>query len=225
MNELQNTMNAMQIGDPMKGAREALKALQFKDPMKEYLATIKAMQIGDPMKGARDALKALQFLDPVKDYLASLRATQLHGVMGDINSVFKASNIDSLLNKVSRSEWPLAYAAIDGNIVVNGDSTVTMDSTTLSCSEIQQIANEIADKAFDRSPEQLEYVINTLVAEIRGLKTPVLEKIISLFFLPIIVALIFSYVNPTTDFHIKESLGGRKTRTRKENKKACACCY
>ncbi|GEM_PF-1192753 len=219
MKELREAMKAAQLHDPMKEALEAMKALQFHDPMKELREVMKAAQLHDPMKEALEAMKALQFHDPMKELREVMKAAQLHSSMRDVQVAFKTLGLENILKAISRQEWPLAYAPLDGDIVVNSDNTVTLNSTTLSCTEIQQIANEIADKTFNRSSEQLENAITRLVAEIRALKNPALERILSLLVYPIIVALIFSIVNPITDFYIKESLSAEKREIEKKIKK------
>jgi len=208
-----------QFGVTEKEALEAMKALQFHDPMKELREAMKAAQLHDPMKEALEAMKALQFHDPMKELREVMKAAQLHSSMRDVQVAFKTLGLENILKAISRQEWPLAYAPLDGDIVVNSDNTVTLNSTTLSCTEIQQIANEIADKTFNRSSEQLENAITRLVAEIRALKNPALERILSLLVYPIIVALIFSIVNPITDFYIKESLSAEKREIEKKIKK------
>ena len=222
MKELREAMKAIQLHDSMKEAREAIKALQLQDPMKEYREAMKAIQLHDPMKEAREAMKALQLQDPMKEYREAMKAIQIHSSMRKENDAFKSLCLESILKSISRQEWPLAYTPLDGGIAVNSDNTVTIDSTTLSCVDIQQIANEIADKTFNRSSEQLGYAITTLVAEIRALKNPALERILSLLVYPIIVALIFSIVNPIADFYIKESLSAEKSELKKIKKHVLA---
>jgi uncharacterized protein YeeX (DUF496 family) len=241
-------MSAMQIHDPMKEAREAMKALQLQDPLKEYREAMKAIQLHDPMKEIREAMKGLQLQDPLKEYREAMKAIQLHdpmkevreamalqlqnplkeyreamkatqSAMREITDGFKALGLENILRTISQQEWPLAHAAVDGGITVNADNTVTLDSTTLSCAEIQQIANEIADRSFNRSFKQIEDVVATLVAEIRALKNPPLEKFLSLLIYPIVVALIFSIVNPITDYYIKESLSAEKREVAKKIRK------
>ena len=219
LKEYREAMKAIQLHDPMKEAREAMKAFQLQDPLKEYREAMKAIQLHDPMKEVREAMKALQLQDPLKEYREAMKATQFHSSMLAANTALKALGFENILKTISQQEWPLAHAAVDGGITVNADNTVTLDSTTLSCSEIQRIANEIADRTFDRSSEQIEYVITKLVAEIRALKNPALEKILSLLVYPIIVALIFTIVNPITDFYIKESLNAEKREVEKKIKK------
>lgn len=219
LKEYREAMKAIQLHDPMKEVREAMKALQLQDPLKEYREAMKAIQLNDPMKEVREAMKALQLQDPLKEYREAMKATQFHGSIQAANSALKALGLENILKTMSQQEWPLAHAGVDGGISVNADNTVTLNSTTLSCSEIQQIANEIADRTFNRSSEQIEYVITKLVAEIRALKNPALEKILSLLVYPIIVALIFSIVNPITDYYIKESLNAEKREVEKKIKK------
>jgi cell fate (sporulation/competence/biofilm development) regulator YlbF (YheA/YmcA/DUF963 family) len=217
LKEYREAMKVIQLHDPMKEVREAMKALQLQDPLKEYREAMKAIKLHDPMKGIREAMKAVELQGPLKEYRTAMTATQ--SSMREINDGLKALGLENILKTISRQEWPLAHATVDGGITVNADNTVTIDSTTLSCFEIQQIANEIADRTFNRSSEQIEYVITTLVAEIRALKNPALEKLLSLLVYPIIVALIFSIINPITDFYIKESLGAEKRETEKKIKK------
>jgi len=219
MKEYREAMKAIQLHDPMKEAREAMKALQLRDPLKEYREAMKAIQLHDPMKEVREAMKALQLQDPLKNYREAMKATQFHSSVREVNDALKALGLENILKTISPQEWPLAHATVDGGITVNADNTVTLDSTTLSCSEIQQIANEIADRTFNRSSEQIEYVITKLVAEIRALKNPALERFFSLLVYPIIVALIFTIVNPITDFYIKESLNTEKREIEMKIKK------
>lgn len=218
MKEYREVMKAIQLHDPMKEAREAMKALQLQYPMKEYLKAMKAIQLHDPMKEAREAMKALQLQGSMKEYLEAMKAIQIQSSTWEVNDAFKSLGLEGILKTISSQEWPLAYTPLDGGIDVNSDNTVTIDSTTLSCVDIQQIANEIADKTFNRSSEQLGYAITTLVAEIRALKNPALERIISLLVYPIIVALIFSIVNPIADFYIKDSLSAEKLELKKIKK-------
>lgn len=219
MKEYREAMKTLQLQDPMKEYREAMKALQLQAPMKEYREAMKSLQLQDPMKEAREAMKALQLHDPIKEFREAMKATQLHCSMQEVNEAFKALGIENILKTISRQEWPLAYASPDVSITVNSNNTVTLDSTTLTCSEIQQIANDIADRTLSRSANQLEFAITMLVAEIRALKNPALERILSLLVYPIIVALIFSIVNPITDFYIKESLTAEKREIEKKIKK------
>jgi hypothetical protein len=219
LKEYREVIKAMQLHDPMKEAREAMKVLQLQDPLKEYREVMKAMQLHNPMKEVREAMKALQLQDPLKEFRESMKATQFHSSMQAVNSALKALCLENILRTTSQQEWPLAHARVDGGITVNADNTVTLDSTTLSCTEIQQIANEISDRTFNRSSEKIEYAITTLVAEIRALKNPALEKVLLLLVYPIIVALIFSIVNPITDFYIKESLNAEKREVEKKIKK------
>lgn len=219
MKEYREAMKALQLQDPMKEYREAMKSLQLQDPMKEYREAMKSLQLQDPLKEAREAMKALQLHDPIKEFREAMKATQFHSSMREVNAAFKALGIENILKTISREEWPLAHASPDSGITVNSDNTVTLDSATLTCSEIQRIANEIADRTLSRSGEQLEFAITTLVAEIRALKNPALERILSLLVYPIIVALIFSIVNPVTDFYIKESLTAEKREIEKKIKK------
>lgn len=220
LNEYRETMKVIQFPDPMKEAREAMmKALQLQDPLKEYREAMKAIQLHDPMKEIREAMKALQFQDSLKEYRETMKVTQFHSSMQATNSALKALGLENILKTISQQEWPLAHARVDGGIKVNADNTVTLDSTTLSCSEIQQIANEIADRTFNRSSEQIEYVITKLVAEIRALKNPALEKFLSLLVYPIIVGLIISIVNPIADFYVKEFFSAEKREVERKIKR------
>lgn len=217
MKEYREAMKAIQLHDPMKEVREAIKAFQRQDPLKEYREAMKEIQLHDPMKEIRDAMKALQLQDPLKEYREAMKATQ--SSIRTISDGLKALGIEDILKTISQQEWPLAHASVDGGITVNADHSVTLDSATLSSSEIQQIANEIADRTFNQSYERIEHVIATLVAEIRALKNPPLEKLLSLLVYPIVVALIFSIVNPIMDFYVKESLGAEKREVEKKIKK------
>ena len=217
LKEYREAMKAIQLHDPMTEVREAMKAFQLQDPLKEYREAMKAIQLHDPMKEIRDAMKALQLQDPLKEYREAMKAAQ--SSMRTISDGLKALGIEGILKTISQQEWPLAHASVEGGITVNADHSVTFDSATLSSSEIQQIANEIADRTFNQSYERIEYVIASLVAEIRALKNPPLEKLLSLLVYPIVVALIFSIVNPITDFYIKEFLGAEKREVEKKIKK------
>lgn len=217
LKEYRDAIKAIQLHDPMREIREAMKVIQIQDPLKGYREAMKAIHLHDPMKEIREAIKAFRLQDPLKEYQEAMKATQ--SSMREISDGLKALGLENILKKISQQEWPLAHATVDGGITVNADNTVTLDSTTLSCSEVQQIANEIVDRTFNRSSEQIETVVATLVAEIRALKNPPLEKFLSLLIYPIIVALIFSIINPITDYYIKESLGAEKREVAKKIRK------
>ena len=205
--------------DPFDFPLNTMKSHLVQDHLHEMREAVRAAQLQDPMKEAREAMKALQLHDPMKELREAMKATHFHTSIRDTQDALKALGLDNILKTISRQEWPLAYAPLNSDIAINRDNTVTLNSTTLSYTEIQQIANEIADKTFNRSSEQLEHAITRLVAEIRALKNPALERILSLLVYPIIVALIFSIVNPITDFYIKESLNVEKREIEKKIKK------
>ncbi|EEF25760.1 conserved hypothetical protein [Ricinus communis] len=215
--EYRDAMKAVQIQDPMKGIRETIKALQLQDPLKEYRDAMKAIQIQDQMKGIRETIKAFQLQDPLKEYRDALNATR--SVTPKLTDGLKALGLENILETISQQEWPQAHAVVDGDITVNLDDTVTVDSTRLSYYEIQQFVNEISDRAFNRSSQRIDSAVAALIAEIHSLKNPPLEKFLSLLIYPIIVALIFSIINPITDYYIKESLGSEKREAVKKIRK------
>lgn len=61
-------------------------------------------------------------------------------------------------------------------------------------------------------------IIRTLVDEIRSLRNPVHEKLLTWVVFPILVALLFSIVNPVADYYVKEALAENERRAKKEIK-------
>jgi len=233
MKEAREAMRALQFQDPFQGYREAMRAIQLQDPMKEAMEAMSALQLRDPLQGYREAMNTMQFQDPMKGVWGSMRALRLqdpfHGYreamktnqssMRTISDGLKDLGIENIFGMISKNEWPLAHASADGGITVNTDNSVTLDFATLSYSEIEQVANDIAERTLNQSYERAEQVISTLVSEIRSLKNPPLEKLLSLYLYPIIVSLIFSLLNPITDYYIKEYLGVEKREIGKKIKK------
>jgi len=130
----------------------------------------------------------------------------------------ESMRIDCIIDAVSKDSWPMAYENI-GDFVINDDSTITVDSQTLTYAEIQDVMRQIAERVFNPSVQHLEHAIAGFIDEIRALRNPVLEKILTWLVFPIIVGLILCIIGPIADHYIKEYLSKDKKQLTKRIKK------
>ena len=205
--------------DYMKETHEAMKALQYHDPMKEMREAMKAAQYHDPMKEMREAMKALQYYDPMKEMWEAMKSLQFQDPMKEMREAMKALQIDGLAEAMSPRSWPLAYETLVTEITICDDNTIAVGSTTLTRSEVQSLVDQIADRAFAQSTGRLEKAVAAIVAEIASLRNPTLEKLLTWLIFPIIVAAMFSIINPVADFYIKEALSVNERQMKKNIRK------
>jgi hypothetical protein len=218
---IKEAWKALQLHDPMQEARATMMANLLHDPMKESLAAMAANLLHDPMKESLVAMAANLLHDPMKDSLAAMAANlfyepmkEAHAAMVErlplnptsVRAAVQALGLDSIVDAISVQNWPMAYESLANDIVINDNQTVTVDSTTLTYLEIQDIANQIADRAFSQPGKQLEQAVTKIIAELRALRNPVLEKILTWLIFPIVVGLVLSVLNPIADYYIKKSL-------------------
>ncbi len=230
MKAIRETMKAPQFPDPMKDALEIMKAFEFQDSMKGIRETMKALQFPDPMKGIREAMeafqfhnskgmqeamKAFQFPDSMKDAQEAMKAFQLYNPMKGTGAL----QIESLAEAMSARSWPLAYENLDTDIVVHGENAISVGSTTLTHSEIQSLVDQIADKAFSPSEERLEQAVAVIIAEIASLRNSKLEILLTYLIFPIVVAFMFSIINPVIEYYVKEALSVNERQMKKDIRK------
>ena len=206
--ELRDSVNALQVLDPMKEIRESMKALQMHDPMKELRESMKALQMHDPMKELRESMKALQINDPMKDIRESMKTFRSLGTLGD------------LVNGLTDERWELVLDGTDG-IEVHADGQVTIDSILVTQEKVQEIAQQVISNCNEIRTLQFEQYIDSLINEIRSLKDPILQRLLAWLIYPLIVGLVLSVVNPVADYYIKETLNsGEKRQVVKDVSKA-----
>ena len=216
-----SAMQANHLFEPMILASEALdaaRAAQFADlkgPMSglkdslEKISAIQANHLFEPMKRlseALDAARAAQFAD-LKGPMSGLK---------DSLEKVGAIRIDSILDRISKEKWPLAYNASADDITISSDSTITVDSTTFTYEEIQDFANQIVDKVNAELSSNLEQGIAQIVSVIQAVRIPGLEKLLTWLVFPMIVGFLLSFVNPIADFYVKEHLAPKKKEIEKQ---------
>jgi len=158
-----NLFSGRQITDPMNGLRDslerisAIQANHLFEPMKrlsEALDTASAARfahLSDPMNGLRDslekisAIQANHLFEPMKRLSEALNAVSaaqfLHltdpmsGLKDSLEKV-GAIRLDSILDRISKEKWPLAYNASADDIIISNDSTITVDSTRFTYEDL-----------------------------------------------------------------------------------------
>ncbi|MBV1774531.1 SH3 domain-containing protein [Burkholderiaceae bacterium DAT-1] len=204
---------------PFSTYRESLQALVMHDPLSEYRRIYDKYNVLDPIQELRDGLRSLHILDPLKEYRDALEASRVLSDFSGMNSTFKSLGIESIIKYATREEWSAIYSYFDDKVELGPDNTISLGSATFSCAEIQRIADEIADKIFSDSSERIEQVLERLIAEVKALKSPVLEKILTLFVFPIIMTFAFSFINSGVDYYVKNYLTAPPREVEKKIKK------
>jgi hypothetical protein len=221
--EKAKAVQSSHLFEPMKRLSEVLdaaSAAQFaglKNSMSslaDSLEKAKAVQsshLFEPMKRLStvlDAASAAQF--------AGLK-NPMSGLADSLEKV-RAIRLDNILDRISKEEWPLAYNVSADDITISSDSTITVDSTTFTYEEVRHLANEIVDRVDAGLANNLEQAIAQIVSAIQAVRTPAAEKLLSWLVFPLIVACIFSIVNPISDFYVKEYLASKKEIGKQLNK-------
>jgi hypothetical protein len=217
--ETQKTMKAFQVPDYVFETQKVMKAFQVPDYVLEAQKALKAFQIPDYIREAQSVMKVLQIPDHLLEAQKVMMALQIPDHFKEAQIALKSLRMDSIINALSQDRWPLAYEADISDLMINNDNTISLGSKALSYAEIQEIVNQITDKAFNKAAKDFEQTLTSIIAEIRALKNPALEKILTWLVFPIIVGLIYSIINPITDYYIKAYLASDKRYTEKQIKK------
>jgi hypothetical protein len=215
LKSIEATQSSLSIGNFAK----AIQSAQLSDSTRQMLKSIEAAQSSLSIGNFAKAIQSAQLNDATSKMLGSIRAHSILASELSSREVPQTLGFENILKALSKQAWPLAYAPLDSDLVINADNTVTLNASTLSYQEIVNAANEIANKAHVRQSERLDQAITKLVTEIRALQNPVLERILTVLIFPIIVAFIFSFINPIADFYIKENLGAQKRELEKQIRK------
>ena len=163
-----------------------------------HVEMIKSLGISSTFQKSLDSLAGESTYATMLKGLTKNLATSYLDPTKAVSESFKA--IKSIQSEV------LLYKDLGYKLVVNSDNSVTLGTTTTSYEEIKQIANELTEKTLAQQPQQFENVIATFLAEIQALKSPSQRNIIFQIFYPILIALIFCFLNPVADFYIKQEL-------------------
>ena len=203
----------------------------MKDPLKDYRSFVLADHLPDPFKDIQSSLgrlqdltrlddvfkRSIQFPDPFKDIQSSLGRLQ---DLTRLDDVFKRSiqfpDPFKELREFQLSIQSLQpiFESIEQEVSVDSDGTITLDTLSIDQSELQEIRDQVLERALVNQPiERLEEIAQKIIEEIRRLKSPLLEKILQWFIFPLLVGLLLSH--PITDYHIKSFLSANKREAKK----------
>ena len=191
MTSKKNKLKAITVQDPMQGLREAMKTIAVQDPMQELHEAMKTIAVQDPMKGHQKTIKEL------KHNFETLL-------------VAKFCNVINPLNWPETDQKDLIITANDTSIVIDDDVF-----------DLDQINSQFENLTYQLQKDftaNFEEAINRIITEIQSLKDPILQKAFIYIIYPIIIALIFSIVNPITENYIKEYLERGKNIPVESNK-------
>ena len=191
----------------MKEIRESMKLFQQHDPMKEIRESMKLFQQHDPMKEIRESMKLLQPSN---------------------------NSINVVLNLISTEKWGLDSEDFS-EFQCSEDGSISIGSNSATHQQIQDIVHQVTSNTFDEGSLHFEQAIDRILAEIRTLREPYLQKILSFLIYSLIVGLFLSAINPVTDYYIKKSLSSgdkreivknvRKTLTREVSEKSLLSAF
>lgn len=222
--QIRQSMAALQAQDPMKEIRESVRALQMQDPLKKLRESMKALQMRDPLEDFRESMTALQAQDPLKEFRESMRTLQMRDPFKEVRDALGArhslGSLGELVKEISDHRWS---GLLEGHseIVVRADGQVSIGSVSVSQTEVQGIARQVVDDAFDEESRSIEERIERVLVELRALREPAFQRILAWLIYPIIVGLVLSVVNPVAEFYIKDALrSGDKRQVVKDVSKA-----
>lgn len=217
--EAQRALTAFRIPDYVSEAQKAMRAFEIPNHVLEAQNMVSAFRIPDYISEAQKVMKAFQIPDHMLEAQKAMKAFQMPDYFRQAQEVVAGLNIGTVFDAISQEKWSLAYETDISDFYIDGDGNITVDSEKLSYSELQEIINHIVDKSFEKAAMQFERCIAEIISEIRSLKNPAREKLLTWLIFPIIVGLIFSIVNPIADYYIKSHLDKDKKQAAKEIKK------
>lgn len=222
--ELRKTISAVaELKDPFSQVRDAMK-MHDSFALKRLQETILEIQLPPEYVALQKSLDSIRFADPLKDLQATLAAAKIHDPAREMQAAiarwriedpttalqraFRDLRFEGLRKSIGPEAWPEAHRA--------GDADYAADK--LNKSELQELLNAVVEKALARSDSRLERFVATLVDEIRSLRNPLHEKLLTWVVFPILVTLLFSIVNPVADYYVKEALAKNERLAKKEIK-------
>lgn len=191
------------IRDGMQAIQAASKFLREAEDFKRFRDSVDTWKTVDPMKGFHESIRAL--LAPgLPD--ATKEAWNLSGAMKDIQEEFKALQTPEATKSFQNAidKWQLTNPSKSER---TGHPQEEGSITPFSTMDVQNIVNNISERVLSQQTWNTAESVNAIISEISALKNPSLEKFMAWIFFPILVATIFSIINPISDFYIKEILG------------------
>lgn len=222
--QIRHPMAALQAQDPMKEIRESVMALQMQGPLKEIRESIKVLQMRHPLEEFRESMLAVQAQDPLKEFRESMRTLQMRDPFKEVRDALGArpprDSLGELVKGISDHRWS---GLLEGHseIAVRADGQVSIGAVSVSQTEVQGIARQVIDDAFDEDSRSIEEQIDRILVELRALREPAVQRILAWLIYPVIVGLVLSVVNPVAEFYIKGELSsGDKRQVVKDVSKA-----
>ena len=208
---------SMKFVDPMKELRESMKLvdpleqyrdmMKLSDPMKEFRESMKFV---DPMKVLRDSMK---LFSPSESFKDALRASNLLDQFGelrqyikDLQSTVSIENLSSLVKEAQDIHSQVGVTKFGVEPFINNDGTLSFLDDSMSLSSLQDVAEKVISNVIKDQSANIVEAIEKLIAEIKALKTPLIQKILIQLIFPIIFSLIFAFINPYADLIVKNYL-------------------
>lgn len=217
--ETQKAVNAFRIPDYISELQKAMRAFEIPNHVLEAQKALNAIHIPDYVSEAQKAIKAFQIPGHVLEAQKVMNAFQMPDYFKEAREIVSSLNIGSIFDAISKENWPLAYETDISDFCIDNDGKLTVASEKLSYTEMHEIIEQILDKSCKKAANQFERTIAEIIFEIRNLKNPAHEKLLTWLIFPIIVGLIFSIVNPAADFYIKSHFEKDKKQSTKEIRK------
>src|SRR6202165_5999163 len=207
------------LSDPLKEYREQMKVLS--DPLKEYREQMKALS--DPLKEYREQMKALG--DPLRDYLEHIKELDhFRGFQEQINALnfdplerYRKQLVGLTIDPIK--DFPQSFAAIRefqsvfkefAPVTVSKEGVRPAGTKSVTTAELQLLVDDGVGRALAQSNNTVERAIHALTEEIRAIRDPLLQRIMTWLVFPLIVGLILSIANAVSDFYVKDFLADKR---------------
>jgi hypothetical protein len=214
---MEGLRDSMKFLDPMKEYREAMKhvdtmkdlrdSMEFLDPMKEYREAMKHVH---SMKGLQESIK---FILPSERFKDALGATNLwdqfgglHQQIKTLKSTISAESISSLIKEVRAINTQVGITDFGTEPSINPDGTLTFALDSIELQSLHDVGSQVILHALQNQSANIVEAIERLIVEIRSVKDPLIQKILSQLIFPVVFALVFAFFNPVADFYVKNYL-------------------
>ncbi len=110
MKEIREAIKATSYSDPMKEFRESLESTTLRNPIREYQEAMKAATYHDPLKEYKEAMKIASFNDPMKEIREAMKATAYSDPMKEVREAMKVAAFSDPMKEIREAMKATAYS-------------------------------------------------------------------------------------------------------------------
>lgn len=190
------------LQEPAKQIKEALKLLHRNNIQKDILENFRTFQ------------KQLSLVENYRVWVDPLDKIRNDLQKSSIQPAFQQIQ-EQLREAIASRPWQVE---IDLQLELLGKQSQIPSDKAQENQQINSVINDVVDRAISQSNNQLESFLAALSVEFSNVKDKPSQEIFAKYVYPLILAIIFSIINPASDYFVKNELTRSERETKKEIK-------